>query len=51
MMNDEDAALLRLIQKNTFECCILTNSQKNPRSKYIEVVSTAIYAAPKWPPT
>lgn len=49
--NDEVVALLRvLIWKNdTFQCSILNNSHKNLGPKYVQVLSTTSYAAPKWP--
>lgn len=48
--NDEDVALLRVLiwTNDPFQCSILTNSQK---TKYVQVVSTTSYAAPKWPHT
>lgn len=49
--NDEAVALLRaLIWKNDpFQSSILNNSHKNPGPKYVQILSTTSYAAPKWP--
>lgn len=50
--NDEAVGLLgALIWKNdTVQCSILNNSHKNPGPKYVQVLSTTSFAAPKWPP-